>query len=329
MGNFQKRASIYCEMWTKATKTYGCPGGELKMSLGRRSGFTLLALAITIPGFAQQKPTDKADEEKGFTYYETFQGSTNELGQVMKLDTTVGYQFTRHFGVDFGVPFYFVSPSSTETSSGGASHNGIGDAYAEIRATFNNPLVNYATVLTGAAPTGDTKSGLSTGRAMFDWTNHFDKGVLGLRPFVNVGVANTISDTTFFTRPFTTLGMNTHEEGGISWSVLPFVRVGASYYAIEPWGTQKVFSKFRPSVNTVNAPPKMGRSHGPFQNALETIGTSDLTRDNGFSAWVSGRAFNLLDLELGYERSVKYDLNTVSFLVGFNFGSLVRKARGF
>src|SRR5437870_1767677 len=299
------------------------------MPLGRRCIFALLALAIAISAFAQQKPTDKADEEKGFTYYETFQGSTNELGQVMKLDTTVGYDFTRHFGVDFGVPFYFVSASSTETSSGGTSHNGIGDAYAEIRATFNNPLLNYATVLTGAAPTGDTKAGLSTGRATFDWTNHFDKGVLGLRPFVNVGVANTISDTTFFTRPFTTLGMNTHEEGGVSWSVFPFVRVGASYYAIEPWGTQKVFSKFRPSVNTVNAPPKMGRSHGPFQNALETIGTSDLTRDNGFSAWVSGRAFNLLDLELGYERSVKYDLNTVSFLVGFNIGSLVRKARGF
>jgi len=284
-------------------------------------------LAITIPAFAQQKPTDKAEEEKGFTFYETYQGSTNQLGQVMKLDTTVGYDFTRHFGVDFGVPFYFVSPSSTETSSGGTSHNGIGDAYAEIRATFNNPLLNYATVLTGAAPTGDTKTGLSTGRATFDWTNHFDKGVLGLRPFVNVGVANTISDTTFFTRPFTTLGMNTHEEGGISWSVLPFVRVGAAYYAIEPWGTQKVFSKFvgRQALGA----PMVGRGHGPFQNAAETTGTSDLTRDNGFSAWVSGRAFNLLDLELGYERSVKYDLNTVSFLVGFNIGSLVRKARGF
>jgi len=297
------------------------------MPLGRRCIFALLALAITIPAFAQQKPTDKADEEKGFTYYETFQGSTNELGQVMKLDTTVGYQFTRHFGVDFGVPFYFVSPSSTETSSGGASHNGIGDAYAEIRATFNNPLVNYATVLTGAAPTGDTKTGLSTGRATFDWTNHFDKGVLGLRPFVNVGVANTISDTTFFTRPFTTLGMNTHEEGGVSWSVFPFVRLGASYYAIEPWGTQKVFSKF--VGRQAGGMPITGRGHGPFQNVAETTGTSDLTRDNGFSAWVSGRAFNLLNLELGYERSVKYDLNTVSFLVGFNFGSLVRKARGF
>ncbi len=297
------------------------------MPLGRRCTFALLPLAITIPAFAQQKPTDKAEEEKGFTFYETFQGSTNELGQVMKLDTTVGYDFTRHYGVDFGVPFYFVSASSTETSSGGASHNGIGDAYAEIRATFNNPLVNYATVLTGAAPTGDTKTGLSTGRATFDWTNHFDKGVLGLRPFVNVGVANTISDTTFFTRPFTTLGMNTHEEGGVSWSVLPFVRVGASYYAIEPWGTQKVFSKFVGRQG--GGMTMMGRGHGPFQNAAETTGTSDLTRDNGFSAWVSGRAFNLLDLELGYERSVKYNLNTVSFLVGFNIGSLVRKARGF
>lgn len=296
------------------------------MSLKRRWRFAILTLALATCGFGQQKPTDKANEEKGFTFYETFQGSSNELGQVMKLDTTVGYDFTKHYGVDFGLPFYFVNPSSTETSSGGTSHKGIGNAYAEVRGTFNNPLVNFATVLTGTVPTGDTKTGLSTGRSTFDWTNHFDKGILGFRPFANVGVANTIADTTFFTRPFTTLGMNTHEEGGASWGVLPFVRIGASYYAIEPWGTQKVFSKF--VANKTGAMPGMGRGHGPFQNAAETTGTADLTRDNGFSAWVSGRAFHLLDLELGYQRSVKYDLNTVSFLVGFNIGSVARKARG-
>jgi hypothetical protein len=297
------------------------------LSSCRKLKFVGLALMLAIPGFGQQKPTDKANEEKGFTFYETFQGSANELGQVMKLDTTVGYDFTKHYGVDFGVPFYFVSPSSTETSSGGTSHNGVGDAYAEIRGTFNNPLVNYATVLTGTAPTGDTTTGFSTGRATFDWTNHFDKGILGLRPFANVGVANTISDTTFFTRPYTTLGMNTHEEGGVSWSVFPFVRVGASYYVIEPWGTQKVFSRFVSRQST--GMPIAGRGqHGVFQNTGAATGTSDLTRDNGFSAWISGRAFNVLDLELGYQRSVEYDLNTVSFLVGFNIGSIVRKARG-
>jgi hypothetical protein len=293
------------------------------MPLSRRLELVAVLLLLPIPGFGQQKPTDKADEEKGFTFYETFQGSTNELGQVMKLDTTVGYDFTKHYGVDFGLPFYFVNPSSTETSSGGTSHNGIGDAYAEIRATFNNPLVNYATVLTGTAPTGDTSAGLSTGRATFDWTNHFDKGVLGFRPFVNAGIANTISDTAFFTRPFTTLGLNTHEEGGVSKSIFPFVRVGASYYVIEPWGTQKVYSKF--VTKTMAA---AGHNHGVFQNTASTTGTADLTRDNGFSAWVSGRAFHLLDLELGYQHSVPYDLNTVSFLVGFNIGSVVRKARG-
>ena len=297
------------------------------MSLCKRWRFLPLAFAFAISTLGQQKPTDKADEEKGFTFYETVQGSSNELGQVMKLDTTMGYDFTKHFGVDFGLPYYFVNPSSTETTSGGASHNGIGDAYAEIRATFNNPLLNYAMVLTGTAPTGDTKRGLSTGRATFDWTNHFDKGIpfVGLRPFVNIGIANTISDTTFFTRPFTTLGMNSHEEVGISKGVFPFVRIGVAYYAIEPWGTQKVFSKFvGPQSHIVSA----AHGHGVFQNAQETTGTADLTRDNGFSAWISGRAFHMLDLELGYQRSVKYDLNTVSFLVGFNIGSVVRKSHG-
>jgi hypothetical protein len=110
---------------------------------------------------------------------------------VLKLDTTIGYDLSEHFGVDAGIPVYFVRASSTTSSIGVTSHTGMGNVYVDLKFVFTNPLVNYASTVTGTAPTGDTASGLSTGRATFDWNNHFDKTVSGLRLFVNAGVANT------------------------------------------------------------------------------------------------------------------------------------------
>src|SRR5919204_977927 len=100
-------------------------------------------------------------QNKGFTSYVQFQGSSNSLGQIMDLDTRVGYNFSQHFGVDGGVPIYFVRGT---TSTGDYSTNGLGNLYGDLRVTYKNPIVNYSTVLTGYAPTADTKHGLSTGR---------------------------------------------------------------------------------------------------------------------------------------------------------------------
>ena len=60
-----------------------------------------------------------ADEDRGVIFYERFLGSTNTLGNVFRLDTTVGYSFNKHFSVDGGLPLFFVRPSGTATALGG------------------------------------------------------------------------------------------------------------------------------------------------------------------------------------------------------------------
>ena len=107
-----------------------------------------------------------ADESHGVIFFERFLGSSNSLGNVFRLDTTVGYSFNKHVSIDGGLPLFFVRPSETATSSASvASANGIGNAYVEVRFAVANPLVNYSSVVAGTAPTGDKNSGLSTGRA--------------------------------------------------------------------------------------------------------------------------------------------------------------------
>lgn len=287
-----------------------------------------LVLVAAAPTLVAQTTTGSAtpNEEGGWDAYEYFSGSSSALGQVMKLDTSVGYTFNRYFGMDVGIPIYFVHASASSASSGFSSGTGVGNAYLDLRVIVRNPAVNYASVLTGMVPTGNENLGLSTGRFTFDWDNHFDRDFGSLRPFADLGIANTISDTHFFVRPFTTLGIVSHFEGGATYRVIPFVRLGASLYDDLPSGQQKIFSKLKGRQSAAGFAAR--RHAGPFENAHETVGPADIARDNGYSLWTESSSLPVVHLEAGYTRSVHYALNTFSFGVGFDVASLYHKVGG-
>lgn len=281
----------------------------------------LLLITLAAPLAAQSNSASQRgpQDDKGFTSYAEFAGSSNSEGQVYKLDSSVGYNFSKHFGMDLGVPIYFVRASSS-TTGGSTSNNGMGNPYVDMRLKFNNPAVNFGSVLTGYAPTADTKKGLSTGRGTFDWTNRFDRSFAKLTPFAEVGIANTITDSQFFIRPFTSLGFNAHFQAGTSLDLWKFFSVGASAYDILPSGQQTIFSKVVGQQS--GAVPSHGRV---FENNQQTTGSADIARDDGYSAWIDARPAAYLALELGYTHSVHYALNTVWFSVGVNLGHLARK----
>ena len=284
--------------------------------------FATLALIAALCGMtaAQAAPAQSGNDDKGFTSYVQFAGTSNSDGQVYKLDPSVGYNFSGHFGMDVGIPVYFVRASST--TAGTTSTNGIGNPYLDVRVKYLNPLFNFGSVLTGYAPAGDSKKGLSTGRGTFDWTNHFDRSFSSLTPFAEVGIANTITDSLLFERPFTTFGFNTHLQGGVKYSLWKIFSVGASGYDILPTGQQTVFSKVQGgSSNSASS------SHKPvFLNNQQTTGTADIAHDDGFSTWIEAKPGSVLDMELGFTRSIHYDLNSVSFNIGLNLGRLYRKS---
>src|SRR5260370_25531615 len=190
--------------------------------------------------FAQTELTD----ESGMTLHERISGSGSRLGFISKFDTAVGYQFNRYLAVEGGLPFYTVHPSNSVSQTTGAqSATGIGNAYGDVRLTLLNPAVNLTSLFTVAAPTGDKNTGFSTGHVTYDWSNLFDRSFGRVTPFVDLGIANTITDTPFFVPPFRPYRLLTHVESGPHYNLPPTFTVGASASAIEPACQQTEFSK--------------------------------------------------------------------------------------
>lgn len=283
-------------------------------------------LLSTLPAARAQSNENSG---KGLIWYEDVIGTASSLGAVTRFDSTVGYNFNHHFAVDFGAPVLFVNSSSSTTSgtttTAYRSASGIGDVYADLRFTFRNPGVNYISTIRGTAPTGSTSSGFSSGRATVDWSNHLDRPFGHVTPFANVGVANTVPDTAYFVRPFTTLGLETHVEGGASVRVWHLLNLRASGYAVEPSGQQKVFSKL---LSQQGGAPTVtpGASHGGvFRNAHETTGPADIARDHGVSIGAD-TSFRVVDLAVGYTHSSGYSLDTVYFGIGFNLARFLGRS---
>jgi hypothetical protein len=278
-------------------------------------------LAVCTPAFSQ------VDSQKGFTEYETFQGSVNSDNHVFKVDSTMGWDFNKHFGVYGGVPFYFASvPSSTTatgTTTASSSNNGIGDAYLGMSFRAGNPSLDYAGSLTVSAPTGDTSKGLSTGRAGVDFTNRISHSFHRFTPFFTGGLSNTVPDASFTTRPFTSLGAITHLEEGADYQIIRHTYLGFSGYQIVPFGSQKIFSKL---VNQGGQGSGSGKNS--FDNNAQTTGTG-ITRENGFNVWLGFEPTPLWRAEIGYSRSATFDLNSLAFNLRFNVGKMLRSKRSY
>ena len=279
----------------------------------------LLPLLIVAPELAAQAPP-AANQEKGMTESVEFDGSSNSSGAVYELDSGVGYAFSRHFAIGLGVPVYFAQSSTSGKSN---SVYQLGDPSLGLQFKFPNPQLSYNTSLTGVFPTATTKHGFSTGRVTYDWSNHLDHAFSFLTPFVDAGVANSIMDTRLYHRPYTTLGYNAQFGAGANKDVWKFFTASAAAYDILPWGPQKMYSRIVGLQSGTN--PLAGKHGRVFEASASTSGSASLTRDNGYSASLDANPTRFLDLGMGFTRSVRYALNTISFTVGVNIGSLSKK----
>jgi hypothetical protein len=288
------------------------------MRQGIRSFCVIVCLGFVLPAHAE--------DARGWTFSGRFQGSSNNAGVVLKADPSLGYIFNKYFETYAGLPFYFVNESATTSTATTGSVNGMGNAYAGFRVGVDGTAANFASNLVFTAPTGDKAKGFSTGRLTADWTNSISRKFSSITAFADAGVANTISDTSFFVRPFSSLGLVGHFDGGAVIGVSPVIDVGGSAYGVRASGEQRIFSKVVKHQSTSTPGSSAGRGQGAgkrgvFETTTETVGSADIANDHGFSAWLGIHPQSRLNFEIGYTRSVSYDLNTVFFGVGIHLGN--------
>src|SRR5215470_5393092 len=116
--------------------------------------FSFTALFLGQPHQARAQSQESSG--RGLIWYESVTGSSSSLGTVTRFDSTLGYNFNRHFAADFGVPVLFVhasssttTTSSSTTTTGFRSANGIGDVYTDLRFSLLNPSVNFISNIRG------------------------------------------------------------------------------------------------------------------------------------------------------------------------------------
>jgi hypothetical protein len=321
---------------------------EWKMKSGFAQAFFVAVVALGLgasavcqnPGISSPVAiTDRQAWEspvpiKGFNEYENFRGMVNSSGSLLKLDSTVGYDFNRYLGVFAGVPLYFANDSSGTPGQTRVHDAGAGDAYFGVEAYAPSGIVNYSTTLTVSAPTGSVSKGFSPGKATIDWNNRFRHRFGRLTPFVAAGLGNTVPDSELVTRNFISLGRVAHFEEGAEFQITHRVYLGSSAYQIVPFGNQQVFNRFDTVVARDGQQGPGGQEGGPAPNQPPPGNTgqpsasgNDLTREHGLDAWLGFEPTRVLRLEVGYSRSMTFSLNSFSFNVGLNVGKLLRLQR--
>src|SRR5437016_2728551 len=236
----------------------------------------------------------KGEDGRGWNFSGSFNGSSNSGGTVTKAEPVVGYSLNNHFQTYGGVPFYFVNMSSTAVSATTGIAKGVGNAFTGFRFAVQSDTSNYSSTLELTAPTGDKSKGFSTGRVTADWTNRISHRFDSFTPFGSAGISNTISDTAFFIRPFTSLGLVGHFEGGAGFDLSRYVRLSGSAYAVRASGDQRIISKLlkRQSSSSSTPPANSGSGGGSSQNnnrvfetQAETVVPAAVANDHGLSAW--------------------------------------------
>jgi len=309
--------------------------------VGLRAPSCVAAVAVLLLGVAAQdvrarrqnaaaSGAAKSDEGfyPGWSLGTRFEGSTSGDGSVYDLGFGGGYNFSHHFGVSLGIPYYFVgTPSAVKTKNPQAvSGAGLGNVGADLKWLFPGRTMNYASTIHLGAPTGDMKKGFSTGHATWNWGNHIEHGWGNFTPFIDAGVGNTVPDTKSFHRPFMTFGYNLQFEAGTEMDAGPFSITGSAY-DVAPWGPQTVVSRvFRCSGSVKCGATGTSTNRKGYLDSSVQTGNASLARDNGFNASVEVKPVKTIDLEFDYSRSVPLRLNTFSFGISVDLGAVLRRS---
>ena len=238
------------------------------------------------------------------------------------------YDFNKIFGIEMGIPYYMshngfdstVGLRANQAAPLVTSYNSLGDLYLALHLSAPATAIGYTATITGTAPTGDTSSGISTGRPTFDLNNHVDHTFSFFTPLAEFGFGDSsaLIDKRV-RRPYTTLGPLSHFRAGGSFDFLSVFSIEATGYEDLPVGNQKVYSHILRRSSTGTIIRVVNGARRRFQRVAVDTGQGIL-EDNGLTGIFGITLGRHVDLSATYNRSLRQSLDTAAFAIGYRFG---------
>ncbi|MDR3764185.1 MAG: hypothetical protein P4M01_08840 [Acidobacteriota bacterium] len=301
----------------------------------RKTLILVLAMLSTLPLLAQSTAAEPPLSARGYYFnFATIGAHDSAAGYSMQIIPAIGRDFQGRFTVELGAPFYplagsHVTSSTTVRGVTTTTTSNVtavwGDMYAVFYGNFKAGPARYKLTLKGTAPTGDTASGISTGRATWNWANHLEVGK-NIAAYVDFGLANTLADSTQYHRSYTTLGYVVPMAAGLNIPLGKRLALDASSYYDLPFGDQKLYSRTVSRNSALPVGTRLGGGERLNQYLLQ--GGASLTEDHGYTGSVSYQATRRVGLEVSYNRSIPYALDTVTAALSVRLGHSAEEKPG-
>jgi hypothetical protein len=298
---------------------------------------------------------------RGLTFSTSMMGGHDSAsGWSSVMDSSMRYDFNHVFAVELGVPYYMmhhgykntvvVSQSAVKPPLVSA-YNTLGDLYLRLHFAAPQTSFHYAAMITGTAPTGDTSSGISTGRPTFDLNNHVEHTFRFFTPMAEFGIGDSsalidqrVSEPYAalagnFSRqpallalvnqqirpPYTTLGPISHYRAGASFDFLKIFTFAPSAYEDLPIGNQKVYSHLFIPSKTGKLVRIINGKRVPGYESVKELSGQGILEDNGLTGEMTISVGRHVALIGTYQHSLRQHLDAVAFGMSFIFGRAAQK----
>ncbi len=240
----------------------------------------------------------------------------SSVGWYTLFTPAVSLSFARHYSTDLSMPVYLYrlgESTVTTTAAGGASGSGQpqtpsqttttslqprrwdpGDMVLAVHGNFAGSRLQDVITPSMTLPTGDSDSGLSTGRVTFDIDNHAQVSLPRLNLVLDLGVGDSSNLVNrLVTRDYTSLGPLAHFQAGLSVPLLHHSSFQSVSYEQLPLGDNKLYT-------ILTRPGYPDRA---------VVSGRSVSEDNGFINSLSVPLSNQITLQGYYNRSLRLHLD--------------------
>jgi hypothetical protein len=227
----------------------------------------------------------------------------------------ISYTFSDHYSADATASMYFHRLVQNTNSATATKEPMVvetinaGDTLIGFHAFFEPGSLQNTITASLTAPTGDKSQGLGAGQVTFDFSNHTERYLKRVGLLVDVGAGNSSGlFNSVVSKDYSSVGAIAHfQAGAVVWLGSGIYLQSVAYEQL-PLGSQTVYRTVKRGEH----------GHGDDKDdgsppAATPLTTPSAIEDNGFTTIMGLPLNNYLTLSGYYNRSLRQDLDTVSF----------------